>query len=178
MVLLSSTTKTRTPSSAPPLSGTMLAEGDGGKRSSTINVEPTPSVLPINLEQEEAVCAAMACELTVVTGPPGTGKSQVLANAVATALASNESVLLASKNNYAIDVVAERVRRAHPDAVVMRLGRQTLLSQAVSTLGDAIHRPLSAGPSLHEASIEWANVKGTTGGGNRRKHRFVVRRAS
>ncbi len=120
--------------------------------------EPTPSVLASNVEQEQAVSAALECPLTVVTGPPGTGKSQVLANAVAAALARNQTVLLASKNNHAIDVVAERVRRAHPDAHVMRLGRQTLLSEAALDLGAAIHRTPTEGPSLQKARAAWAQA--------------------
>lgn len=121
--------------------------------------EPTPSVLAFNVEQEQAVTAAMACPLTVVTGPPGTGKSQVLANAVAAALARSETVLLASKNNHAIDVVADRVRSAHPDAVVMRLGKQALLSEAASALGDAIRRTPTSGPSPQEARAAWSSAQ-------------------
>lgn len=120
--------------------------------------EPTPSVLACNVEQEEAVSAAMACPLTVVTGPPGTGKSQVLANAVAAAFARNETVLLASKNNHAIDVVADRVQRAHLDAHVMRLGKQALLSEAAISLGNAIHRTPTIGPSLERARADWSTA--------------------
>lgn len=120
--------------------------------------EPTPSVLDFNVEQEQAVSSAMTCPLTVVTGPPGTGKSQVLANAVAAALARNETVLLASKNNHAVDVVAERVRRAHPDAHVMRLGKREFLSEAAIALGNAIRRTPTTGPSLQEARAAWSQA--------------------
>lgn len=122
-------------------------------------VAPTASVLAFNVEQEQAVTAAMVCPLTVVTGPPGTGKSQVLANAVAAALERNETVLLASKNNHAIDVVADRVRRAHSDAHVMRLGKQALNAEAAAALGDAIRRTPITGPSLQEARAAWSSAQ-------------------
>ena len=87
----------------------------GGTSSSTFELQPTPAVLPTTLEQERAICSSLHCTLTVVTGPPGTGKSQVLANAVAAAFAKGETVLLASKNNHAIEVVHERLTSMHPD---------------------------------------------------------------
>ena len=64
---------------------------------------------PINAEQYEAVRSAMNQPLTVVTGPPGTGKSQAIVAMVASALQSGESVLVASKNHQALDAVEERL---------------------------------------------------------------------
>jgi very-short-patch-repair endonuclease len=70
---------------------------------------------PINLEQFEAVKLAMSRPLTVVTGPPGTGKSQAIVAMVATALNGGESVLVASKNHQALDAVEERLSEIAPE---------------------------------------------------------------
>ena len=35
-------------------------------------------ILPLNAEQKKAVSKAISNDITVVTGPPGTGKSQVV----------------------------------------------------------------------------------------------------
>ena len=82
---------------------------------------PLPAVLDSTVRQDEAVSCAFQDELTVVTGPPGTGKSQVLGNVAAAALCLGDTVLLASKNNQAVDVVVDRLRRG-TSSVVVRTG--------------------------------------------------------
>lgn len=67
-------------------------------------------VSPINNEQRKAAHAALEMPLTVVTGPPGTGKSQLVLNIIANAVLEGKSVLFASRNNRAVDVVASRIQ--------------------------------------------------------------------
>lgn len=116
---------------------------------------PSASALPSNLEQEAAITAAMESVLTVVTGPPGTGKSQVLANAVSAAVARGESVLLASQNNHAIDVVTQRVDSIHEDVYVHRLGRKSLRGPAASALGSVLHRSQPLDVGVDQAIRNW-----------------------
>jgi len=52
-------------------------------------------ITPLNDEQRQAVRSAFKNNLTIVTGPPGTGKSQVVLNIIANAVARGESVLAA-----------------------------------------------------------------------------------
>ncbi|SOB89032.1 caspase, EACC1-associated type [Streptomyces sp. 1331.2] len=74
--------------------------------------------LPSNEAQSAVLRSAMTRRLTVATGPPGTGKSQLVANLVATALAAGERVLIASTNNQAVDEVWQRCERLSPGSVV------------------------------------------------------------
>jgi hypothetical protein len=62
----------------------------------------------LNPKQKEAVRSAFNQPLSVITGPPGTGKTQVVINILANAILHNKKVLVASKNNRAIDNVKER----------------------------------------------------------------------
>jgi RecA/RadA recombinase len=62
----------------------------------------------LNESQELVLRSAMSRPLTVATGPPGTGKTQLVVNVVATAVAAGQSVLVASTNNRAVDEVTER----------------------------------------------------------------------
>jgi len=64
----------------------------------------------MNESQQKALSDAMRKRLTVVTGPPGTGKSQLVTNVVATAWMTGESVLVMSTNNQAVNVVCERAQ--------------------------------------------------------------------
>lgn len=66
-------------------------------------------VLPLNDEQKDAVKSALAADVTLIAGPPGTGKTQVVANLIINAAINGQNVLFTSKNNNAVDVVVKRV---------------------------------------------------------------------
>ena len=59
--------------------------------------------------QRNAVAMALGNKVSVVTGPPGCGKTQVILNLVANAILNGKSVLVASKNNKAVDNVLDRL---------------------------------------------------------------------
>jgi hypothetical protein len=83
-------------------------------------------LLPMNSEQKEAIESALTRSLTVITGPPGTGKSQVVTNLLVNAFYNNKKVLFASKNNQAVDVVETRVNDLGPIPVLVRVGSNEL----------------------------------------------------
>jgi len=72
-------------------------------------------VLPLNDEQEQAVRSALSADVTLIAGPPGTGKTQVVANLIINAAISGQNVLFTSKNNNAVDVVVKRVNALNKD---------------------------------------------------------------
>jgi hypothetical protein len=86
-------------------------------------------VLPMNKSQEDAANSALKEPLTVVTGPPGTGKSQVVVNLLASCALAGRSVLFASKNNKAVEVVRQRLRDLLGDQQdwVLRLGNKDMM---------------------------------------------------
>lgn len=63
----------------------------------------------LNQQQEDAVRKGLQAPLTVVTGPPGTGKTQVVTALIASAVCSNQTVLFASNNNMPVDGVYHRL---------------------------------------------------------------------
>ena len=81
-------------------------------------------VVPLNEEQRSAVRSAFSNDLTVVTGPPGTGKSQIVTTVVANAWMRGQSVLFASYNHKAVDVVEDRVKRLSKTPMMIRTGRR------------------------------------------------------
>lgn len=98
--------------------------------------------LPLNNEQRDAVRMALTAPLTAVTGPPGTGKSQVVASIIINAVFQGQTVLFSSKNNKAVDVVLDRVNKLTNRSVMIRLGRgtegQDLRGQLLSYLNDIL----------------------------------------
>jgi hypothetical protein len=89
---------------------------------------------PLNAEQRNAVRDALTEPLTVITGPPGTGKSQVVSAILVNAAWRGQRVLFSSKNNRAMDVVLDRVNGLTPRPTVLRLGPRALQEQLAQHL--------------------------------------------
>jgi len=87
--------------------------------------KPLLEVLPMNTEQREAVSSSLKQDLTIITGPPGTGKSQVVTNLLINAAwQENKKILFASKNNSAVDVVEIRINNLGTRPILLRVGSQ------------------------------------------------------
>jgi len=68
-------------------------------------------IVPLNKSQRSAVAGILESRpVTVISGPPGCGKSQVVLGVILNAWAKGTSVLFASNNNQAVDVVRERLK--------------------------------------------------------------------
>lgn len=87
-----------------------------------LRLDPFVQISNLNSSQEKAIRLSFSQPLTVITGPPGTGKSQVVANILANAIVNGHSVLFASKNNRAIDNVKERLEKLIEQPYLLRLG--------------------------------------------------------
>lgn len=97
------------------LQGTALSSILGLEQAATSSFTPI-TVGPLNAEQSRAVDLACRASLTVVTGPPGTGKSQAIVSMAASILVGGGSVIVASKNHQALDAVEERLGAIAPQA--------------------------------------------------------------
>ena len=99
--------------------------------------------LPLNEEQRHVVERSLNEPLTVVTGPPGTGKSQVVTNILVNAVYNEQKVLFASKNHKAVDVVNERVNALSTRPIVLRLGSSNSRSEIGSYLSNLLSATVS-----------------------------------
>ncbi|MFJ4572315.1 AAA domain-containing protein [Streptomyces sp. NPDC088846] len=106
---------------------------------------------PCNESQEQVISSAMTRRLTVATGPPGTGKSEVVTAVVATAVAAGQSVLVASTNNEAVDVVAERCDEISP-GLLMRTGNVEAREREAGKLAGLLAEPVAA-PARGAATV-------------------------
>lgn len=113
------------------------------------------NVGPLNGEQIEAVRYASNAPLTVVTGPPGTGKSQAIVSMAASVLMKGGRVLVASKNHQALDAVEDRLGGLASDLpfLVRTLDPQREVDRSVEqVLADLLNetglRPRPADPEL------------------------------
>lgn len=83
------------------LAGPVLPQPPGGADRAPGATRPVTVAAALNSSQEQALLAAAHLPVTVVVGPPGTGKSELLAAVVADCAVAGESVLVASTNNHA-----------------------------------------------------------------------------
>lgn len=125
-----------------------------GLPSDEIKNSPLPiNVGPLNAEQLDAVRSAMSNPFTVVTGPPGTGKSQAIVAMAASALFFGQSVLVASKNHQALDAVEDRLGSIAPESgfVVRTINRSRDTDQSIfDVLRDVVENESSFGGELDE----------------------------
>jgi hypothetical protein len=83
---------------------------------------PASCAIKLNDSQETALASAATAPLTVITGPPGTGKSQTVAAIVADAWLRGEKVLITSTNNTPIDDVINDKMLPLDEALILRTG--------------------------------------------------------
>jgi very-short-patch-repair endonuclease len=68
------------------------------------------SVLDADSSQRSAIAAVLSGHSLVIHGPPGTGKSQTIANLIATLVARGRKVLFVAEKRAAIDAVLSRLK--------------------------------------------------------------------
>lgn len=110
---------------------------------SSIQNEELLEVLSLNTEQDEAIRHALHAPLTIVTGPPGTGKSQVVANLIVNLAHKGKNAIFSSKNNKAVDVVEQRTNALGERPIMLRLGGRRDFSQIAEYLRKLFYAPQS-----------------------------------
>ena len=92
-----------------------------------VDVEFSDSLIKITElddSQKKAISLALKSRVSVITGAPGTGKTQVIENILANALIRNKKVLVASKNNKAVNNVKERFDKIDETGYLLRFGNK------------------------------------------------------
>jgi very-short-patch-repair endonuclease len=90
-----------------------LGKSDGIPTAKTLDECTSPQstfhILPCDSSQHEAIEAVKSGKSLVLDGPPGTGKSQTIANIIAESLAVGKTVLFVSEKSAALEVVKQRL---------------------------------------------------------------------
>ncbi len=88
-------------------------------------------VTPLSLSdsQEEVIRKIEENDFLAVYGPPGTGKSQTIVNVAAHLIATGKTVLVASRMDKAVDVVAQRLNELDAPYLALRAGRANYQKQ-------------------------------------------------
>jgi very-short-patch-repair endonuclease len=141
------------------LSGATRSAGKSESLPHDLDSLPMPTnvpipVLPTDSSQLAALTLSSLGHHVVVHGPPGTGKSQTIANLIADALARNKKVLFVSAKMAALNVVYDRLKQLGLqdfclEAHSTKAGKQKVIDELRRTLeaetnrdGDALEREL------------------------------------
>jgi len=102
----------------------VLASFLNGSLSSFENTKESIDFFPFgfNLSQQNAVNTAFANNLSVIEGPPGTGKTQTILNIIVNAVLRGQSVAIVSSNNSATKNVYEKLEKNGIEFIAALLG--------------------------------------------------------
>ena len=124
----------------------------------SMDLDDLIEVTSLDETQRKAVQHAMNDRLSVVTGPPGTGKTQVILNILANALIKGKKVLVASKNNKAVDNVKDRFEQNFDtNGYMLRFGTKKHVNE--QTLPE-INRVLQELNNIRDNSAEFIRMNG------------------
>ncbi|WP_181995663.1 AAA domain-containing protein [Clostridium sp. AM58-1XD] len=113
--------------------GTRLAKG-------SLKKEPLLLLQQSNLSQKSAVHAALENRVSVIEGPPGTGKTTTIISIIANMVYRGQKVLIVSKNNSAIDNVAEELEAIQLPDFYVRMGNEKVMKSAGARLKEKLDR--------------------------------------
>ena len=116
----------------------LLLDGFVQKEDKRPPSEPLAAPLVCNQSQEETLERLRRDPLTVVTGPPGTGKTQLVVNAVTNAWLDGDKVLVTSTNNGAVDVAVDRAEKDVSSGLLVRTGNRDVREQVPDRITAAL----------------------------------------
>lgn len=110
----------------------------------------------VNLSQKDAVNNAFTSPLSIIEGPPGTGKTQTILNIIANAVMNGQSVAVVSSNNSATKNVYEKLQKNGIEFIAALLGNSTNRQEFIDSQTDT--------PDLSQFNLsdeETLNIKQT-----------------
>jgi very-short-patch-repair endonuclease len=105
----------------------------------TISGDAPPLVLDADSSQHTAIRKVLEGHSIVIEGPPGTGKSQTIANIIAAAVAEGKRVLFVAEKQPALDVVSNRLRDVGLEALMLEPQRKGPKEAFIESLRIRLH---------------------------------------
>lgn len=86
-----------------------------------------------NSSQKTAIENALSKRMSIIEGPPGTGKTTTILNILANLIYQNKKVVVVSKNNSAIENVVEELEKMSIPKCYIRMGNSTIMAENLET---------------------------------------------
>lgn len=120
-----------------------------------VNVEDLIFPFATNKSQIEAITNTFKNNLSVISGPPGTGKTQVILNIIVNAVIQNKSIAVISNNNTAVQNVFDKMKEYDLDFLLASLGNYENVSKFFSQEDDLLER---VGKIKKEVVVKQTNI--------------------
>jgi hypothetical protein len=116
-------------------------------------------ILDADSSQQRAITAVLSGQSAVIHGPPGTGKSQTIANLIASLAASGKRTLFVAEKRAALEVVHKRLKQVGLEHVAIDLhgadvSPKRVLEQVAASLDAVRKAPLVNCEQMHQQFIE------------------------
>jgi len=120
----------------------------------TVPPELMASILDADSTQRRCIAAARDGRSFVMDGPPGTGKSQTIANMISELLVAGKTVLFVSEKAAALEVVKNRLDRAGLGSFVLELhSHKATRKELAKALGVALGERVRATSELADSDL-------------------------
>jgi hypothetical protein len=117
--------------------------------------ERARTILDADASQRQCIAAAIDGRSFVMDGPPGTGKSQTIANQIAELIAAGKTVLFVSEKAAALDVVYDRLALLGLDDYVLELhSHKTTRAAVAASLGSSLRSHPRPAPALTDRDLD------------------------
>ncbi|WP_314065362.1 AAA domain-containing protein [uncultured Vagococcus sp.] len=83
----------------------------------------------INASQLTAVEKVFNSQISIIEGPPGTGKTQTILNIIANIILQNKTVAVVSNNDSAVTNIYEKMEKVNMDYLLAKLGKTEKISE-------------------------------------------------
>ncbi|NEG62058.1 DUF2726 domain-containing protein [Pantoea agglomerans] len=113
----------------------------------------------LNESQLKAVEQAFCSQVSVIEGPPGTGKTQTILNIIANILLRGQTVAVVSNNNSAVENVYEKLDKCELGHLVARLGNKENRTKFFAKLPSWPSSLPETAPSMEEIQTHLEHVK-------------------
>ena len=107
-----------------------------------------------NISQIKAIEQVFGNKLSVIAGPPGTGKTQVILNLISNAIVNNMSIAVISNNNTAVENVYDKMKDENMDFLLAYLGNSDNVDKFFSNSDNIEKRILEIVTNSDEKNID------------------------
>lgn len=108
------------------------------REAAELDEEPILLLSRSNYSQKQAIEKALTEELSVIEGPPGTGKTTTILSIIANMVSRGKRVVIVSKNNSAIDNIREELDQTGLPGFYLRLGNREIMKGLQDSIADNI----------------------------------------
>lgn len=113
----------------------------------------------VNESQLAAVEQAFRAQVSVIEGPPGTGKTQTILNILANILLRGQTVAVLSNNNAAVENVYEKLEKCRLGHLIAKLGNQSNRKDFFADLPPYPSNEPESAPTLDEIQALLSRLK-------------------